>query len=228
MLREYLRLISFAPARDLAPGGHEPGHSLRPVRAALGFKPALPRSGTSSRASSLRWLAHLSATCCSSGLRGQRRAAPGPSGLSGGLPVSPHGGDLWLRPVRPDSMLPLVGASGAIRGCGALLRAVPPERREVFVFLFPFLMTTILLPARRVLLFYLVLDNCCPSWWEWTRRGLRGPHGGFLAGWAIAPSASPGPPDRLAVARGPAHGFPCPGWKTTEEGKGRVSGRSGM
>lgn len=87
-----------------------------------------------------------------------------------------------------DSMLPLVGASGAISGVlGLYFVLFPRNVVKVFVFLFPFLMTTILLPSRLVLLFYLVLDNLLPFLVGVDSGVAYGAHiGGFVAGWAIA------------------------------------------
>ena len=65
--------------------------------------------------------------------------------------------------LRWGSAIPTVGASGAISGIlGAYFLWFPRNRVKVFVFLFPFLMTTIAIPARIVLGIYLVLDNLLP------------------------------------------------------------------
>jgi len=86
------------------------------------------------------------------------------------------------------SMQPLVGASGAISGVlGLYFVLFPRNVVKVFVFLFPFLMTTILLPARLVLLAFLVLDNLLPFVLGADSGVAYGAHiGGFVAGWAIA------------------------------------------
>ncbi|MBE0596960.1 MAG: rhomboid family intramembrane serine protease, partial [Desulfuromonadales bacterium] len=63
----------------------------------------------------------------------------------------------------PDSMVPLVGASGAISGVlGCYFLWFPRNQVRTFLFFFPFIMTTVLIPARVVLGVYLVLDNILP------------------------------------------------------------------
>lgn len=89
------------------------------------------------------------------------------------------------------SMVPLVGASGAISGVlGFYFLWFPRNTVRVFVFLFPFFMDVVAIPARIVLGIYLVLDNLMPFLLtpESTREGVAyGAHiGGFLAGLAVA------------------------------------------
>ena len=61
------------------------------------------------------------------------------------------------------SVLPLVGASGAISGVlGFYFLWFPHNRVRLWVVLFPFIMTVIYVPARLVLGVYLVLDNLLP------------------------------------------------------------------
>ena len=61
------------------------------------------------------------------------------------------------------SALPLVGASGAISGVlGFYFVWFPHNRVRLWVFLFPFFMNVITLPARIVLGFYLVFSNLMP------------------------------------------------------------------
>lgn len=88
------------------------------------------------------------------------------------------------------SMVPLVGASGAISGVlGCYFLLFPRNRVKVFVFLFPFIMTTIMVPARIVLGIFLVLDNLLPAFFHSSSGGgvAYGAHiGGFLGGLAAA------------------------------------------
>lgn len=91
----------------------------------------------------------------------------------------------------PGSALPLVGASGAISGVlGFYFVWFPHNRVRVWVFLFPFFMNVITLPARIVLGFYLVFSNLIPFLISQGMPGggvAYGAHiGGFLGGlgWA--------------------------------------------
>ena len=88
------------------------------------------------------------------------------------------------------SQVPLIGASGAISGVlGCYFVWFPRNQVKVFVFLFPLLMTQVLVPARLVLGFYLLVDNLLP--FLITGSGgagvAHGAHiGGFLAGMGVA------------------------------------------
>ncbi|MBN1956703.1 MAG: rhomboid family intramembrane serine protease [Desulfuromonadales bacterium] len=88
------------------------------------------------------------------------------------------------------SQVPLIGASGAIFGVlGCYFLWFPRNRVRCFIFLFPFIMTSIYLSARLVLGFYLVIDNLLP--FVFTAKSgsgiAHGAHiGGFFAGLAIA------------------------------------------
>ncbi len=90
-----------------------------------------------------------------------------------------------------DSPLPLVGASGAISGIlGFYFLWFPRNKVRLWVFLFPFFMNVILVPARIVLGIYLLLENLLPFL---VTRGVEGAGvahgahiGGFLAGLAAA------------------------------------------
>ncbi len=89
------------------------------------------------------------------------------------------------------SSLPLVGASGAISGVlGFYFIWFPHNRVRVWVFLFPFFMNVITMPARFVLGVYLILDNLLPFFFAQGSGGggvAYGAHiGGFLGGlgWA--------------------------------------------
>lgn len=90
----------------------------------------------------------------------------------------------------PTSQVPLIGASGAISGVlGCYFLWFPRNRIKTFFFLFPFVMTTFLIPARWVLGFYLLVDNLVPFVFDRSGGGgvAHGAHiGGFLAGLAIA------------------------------------------
>jgi membrane associated rhomboid family serine protease len=90
------------------------------------------------------------------------------------------------------SPVPMVGASGAISGVlGFYFLWFPHNTVRLFVFLFPFFMNTIQLPARIVLGIYLVVDNLLPFV---VARGIGagggvayGAHiGGFIVGLAVA------------------------------------------
>jgi membrane associated rhomboid family serine protease len=89
------------------------------------------------------------------------------------------------------SLLPLIGASGAISGVlGFYFIWFPHNKVRLLVVLFPFLMNVIMVPARLVLGFYLLVDNLLPFLFT---RGVTGggvaygAHiGGFVAGIAVA------------------------------------------
>lgn len=90
----------------------------------------------------------------------------------------------------PGSHVPLIGASGAISGVlGFYFLWFPRNQVKVFVFLFPLLMTHVLIPARLVLGFYLLVDNLLPFLITNAEGGgvAHGAHiGGFLAGMGLA------------------------------------------
>jgi len=90
----------------------------------------------------------------------------------------------------PGSSIPLVGASGAISGVlGFYFLWFPRNRVRVFVFLFPFFMNVVAIPARIVLGLYLVIDNLLPFVLGSRDAGgvAHGAHiGGFVAGLAAA------------------------------------------
>lgn len=87
-----------------------------------------------------------------------------------------------------NSMIPLVGASGAISGVlGLYFLMFKDNRIKVFVLFFPFIMTTWLVSARWVLGFYLFFDNVLPFLAGSASGVAHGAHiGGFVAGLAIA------------------------------------------
>jgi membrane associated rhomboid family serine protease len=88
------------------------------------------------------------------------------------------------------SNLPLIGASGAISGVlGFYFIWFPRNVVNVFLFLFPFFMNVVQIPARFVLGIYLVLDNLLPFLLQGGRASgvAHGAHlGGFLAGVILA------------------------------------------
>lgn len=88
----------------------------------------------------------------------------------------------------PGSLIPLVGASGAISGVlGFYFILFPRNRIKVFVFLFPIIMNVFLVPARLVLGIYLVIDNLFPALVGAQSSVAYGAHiGGFLGGLGIA------------------------------------------
>jgi len=100
----------------------------------------------------------------------------------------------------PGSQVPLIGASGAISGVlGCYFIWFPRNQVKVFVFLFPLLMTQVLVPARLVLGFYLLVDNLLPFLVNGSGGGgvAHGAHiGGFLAGMGVAAAG-----DRLIGVR---------------------------
>ncbi len=90
----------------------------------------------------------------------------------------------------PGSDIPMVGASGAISGVlGFYYLWFPRNQVKVFIFLFPILMNTFLLPARLVLGIYLLVDNLVPFLMNSGEASgvAHGAHiGGFVAGLALA------------------------------------------
>lgn len=96
-----------------------------------------------------------------------------------------------------DSHLPMIGASGAISGVlGFYFLWFPGNKVKLFFFFFPFFMDTVLVPARLVLGFYLIIENLLPFFLTQGDGGgvAYGAHiGGFLAGllWAAMLNRSP-------------------------------------
>lgn len=89
----------------------------------------------------------------------------------------------------PDSVRPLVGASGAISGVlGFYFLWFPRNEVRLLVAFFPWIVDTFMVPARLVLGAYLVLDNLLPFVLARGAGGVaHGAHiGGFLAGLAAA------------------------------------------
>jgi membrane associated rhomboid family serine protease len=83
---------------------------------------------------------------------------------------------------------PLVGASGAISGVlGLYFVQFPRNRVKVFAFLWPLLMNVFLVPARLVLLAFVVIDNLLPAVLGAHSGVAYGAHlGGFAAGAVVA------------------------------------------
>ncbi len=91
--------------------------------------------------------------------------------------------------LRPGSGIPAVGASGAISGVlGMYFVWFPQNRVRLFVFLFPFFVDIIAVPARFVLIVFLVLDNLLPLLLAGSMTGVAyGAHiGGFAVGVLLA------------------------------------------
>lgn len=97
---------------------------------------------------------------------------------------------LFFSVFLPHSQIPMLGASGAISGVlGFYFLWFPRNRIKVFIFLFPLIMTTVLIPARIVLGVYLVIDNLLPFMTGPAEGSgvAYGAHlGGFLAGLGLA------------------------------------------
>lgn len=118
--------------------------------------------------------------------------------------------------IRSGSGIPSVGASGAISGVlGAYFVWFPKNRVRLLVFFFPFLVDVWELPARIVLLVFIVLDNLLPFLITGGRgTGVAyGAHiGGFFAGlflaWAIARFSSGERVARVRARRRPVGEVP--------------------
>lgn len=97
---------------------------------------------------------------------------------------------LFFALFAPNSQIPMIGASGAISGVlGLYFLWFPRNRVKTFVFFFPFIMQTMLIPCRFVLGFYLIVDNLLPFLLGGSGGGgvAHGAHiGGFVAGLGIA------------------------------------------
>lgn len=96
---------------------------------------------------------------------------------------------LFFSFLADTSMTPLVGASGAISGVlGVYFLLFPRNKIKVFIALIPFYIDVLLLPARWVLGFFIVIDNVLPFLITRQSGGVAyGAHiGGFLAGVGIA------------------------------------------
>ena len=122
------------------------------------------------------------------------------------------------------SVIPMVGASGAISGVlGFYFIWFPRNRVRLWIMLFPFFMNVIYAPARLVLGMYLIIDNLLPFL---ATRGAGGggvaygAHiGGFIAGLAYARWSQ-----RLEVQRPPADFEPDPVATTFDSDPSSVRG----
>ena len=122
------------------------------------------------------------------------------------------------------SVIPMVGASGAISGVlGFYFIWFPRNRVRLWIMLFPFFMNVIYAPARLVLGMYLVIDNLLPFL---ATRGAGGggvaygAHiGGFIAGLAYARWSQ-----RREVQRRPADYEPDPEATTQDPDPSTVRG----
>lgn len=87
-----------------------------------------------------------------------------------------------------SSMTPLVGASGAISGVlGLYFLLFPRNKIKVFIALFPIYFNVLLLPARWVLGFFIIVDNLLPFIIGSGSSVAFGAHiGGFLTGLGVA------------------------------------------
>jgi len=105
-----------------------------------------------------------------------------------------------------DSPYPMIGASGAISGVlGSYFIWFPRNQIKTFIFFFPIIMQTVLIPARWVLGFYLVVDNLLPFLVNGGGGSgvAHGAHlGGFMAGLALAWGLDRHPHRKLHATRG--------------------------
>lgn len=87
-----------------------------------------------------------------------------------------------------SSLVPLVGASGAISGAlGLYFFLFPRNRVKTLVLFFPFFFDVLLIPARWVLGFYVLVDNLLPMVLGAQSGVAYGAHiGGFAGGMAVA------------------------------------------
>lgn len=90
--------------------------------------------------------------------------------------------------LAPGSLVPLIGASGAISGVlGLYFLLFKRNRVKVLVLFFPFLVRVVLIPARWVLGFYVLIDNLLPMLVGAESNVAYGAHlGGFIGGLGIA------------------------------------------
>ena len=92
--------------------------------------------------------------------------------------------------VNPGSMIPMIGASGAISGVlGMYFIMFPRNMVKVFAFIFPILFGVYPFNARLVLGFYIVVQNIFPALFAAGQGGgvAYGAHiGGFVAGLGVA------------------------------------------
>lgn len=98
------------------------------------------------------------------------------------------GATLFFALFAGESMIPLVGASGAISGVlGLYFLLFPRNKVKVFVFLFPLILDVFLIPARWVLGAYVLIDNLLPFMLAAESGVAYGAHlGGFIVGLVVA------------------------------------------
>jgi membrane associated rhomboid family serine protease len=110
---------------------------------------------------------------------------------------------LFFSLLAPGSLVPMVGASGAISGVlGFYFVWFPRNVVRVLLLLFPILVRVVEIPARIVLGIYLVIDNVLPMLFAGSSAGggvAHGAHiGGFVAGvlaaWVLASREVDGTP----------------------------------
>jgi len=113
-----------------------------------------------------------------------------------------------------SSPLPVIGASGAISGVlGFYFLWFPRNTVRLFVFLFPFIMNVVTVPARFLLGLYLLVDNLLPFLLSRGEGGgvAYGAHiGGFVAGlataWLLNQRSLRYRPDDYVIEESPATG----------------------
>lgn len=95
---------------------------------------------------------------------------------------------LFFALLTGPSMVPLVGASGAISGIlGLYFLLFPRNKIKVFIALIPFYVDVIFMPSRLVLGIFLIIDNILPFLISSQSAVAYGAHiGGFLGGLSIA------------------------------------------
>ena len=191
MLREFLRHIA-----DSLPSGI----SLRQVLATIsaydlftwvhGYKPGAPQIGNLFFGMFLHGgFLHLAGNMLFLWIYGDnvehRLGRPGYliTYLSTGVAAT-----LFFSVFAGSSMTPLIGASGAISGVlGLYFLLFPKNKVKVFIALFPIYFNVLLLPARWVLGFYILVDNLLPFVIGTSSSVAFGAHiGGFVTGAGIA------------------------------------------
>ena len=186
MLREYLQLYPAALSHELL-------GSLRAYDLfiyAHGYKPAAPQLSDLLSAMFLHGgLLHLAGNMLFLWIYGdnvEHRA--GRLSFAVLYVLCGAGSTLAFAALAGNSMTPLVGASGAISGVlGMYFVLFPRNQIKLLIALFPFLMQVVLVPARVVLVMYVLLDNLLPLLSGSASSVAYGAHlGGFFAGLVAA------------------------------------------
>lgn len=200
---EYLQAVARSPEEARAIAAHTTGYDLFIFQ--HGFRPAHPDLLDLLKSMFLHGgLAHLAGNMLFLWIFGDnvehRLGKLGYLAAYLGTGVAATLGDFVLR---MGSEVPSVGASGAISGVlGLYFVWFPRNRVHLWVFLFPFLMDVIELPARFVLAMYVLVQNLLPLLIAGSESGVAyGAHlGGFFAGAVVAymvraarPELEPGP-----------------------------------